>query len=332
MVNTTRPRLAPVPDHPVYIVSSAHDAPDVAPYASTPLPDIPPASLTPRNLQPTGRLFLALDADQFAAHLVMQGLAENSIRCYRACYCRWCAWAIANDRDPHQPDPLSVRAWSSQLVGSRSVIAHARATIGHLCAALGVDDVSAAIPLPRQPRRPSNRALDHDRAVRLAETSLRMGLKGTAVLVGLYSFARREEIASLAWENVRFEASAITFVRSKNRDIHTVPLHPALHDHLYQLWVPGERWVFPGRHGGHVAPATIWQWVLDVAEGAGIGRVTPHQLRHTALTDAYEASRDLRAVQDLAGHTDPSVTARYTRRDGAAMAAAVGSLNYEDVS
>jgi integrase len=275
---------------------------------------------------------LVLDADQFAAHLVMQGLAENSIRCYRACYCRWCAWAIANGRDPHRPDPLAVRAWAAQLVGSRSVIAHARATIGHLCAALDLEDVSPAIPLPRQPRRMTSRALDRDRALTLAETAHRMGLKGTAVLVGLYSFARREEIASLAWENVRFEAGTIALVRSKVRDIHTLPLHPALHEHLYQLWVPGERWVFPGRHGGHVSPATVWQWVLDVASAAGIGHVTPHQLRHTALTDAYEASRDLRAIQDLAGHTDPSVTARYTRRDDSAMRAAVGSLDYGDVS
>lgn len=269
-----------------------------------------------------------IDQEQFTAHLVLQGLADNSIRCYRACFARWRDWAISHDRNPWQPDPIAVRAWASQLQGTRSVVAHARATIGHLCAALDVEDVSGAIPLPRQPRQPSNRALDHDRAVRLATEAENAGLKGTAVLVGLYTMARRSEIASLAWGNVKFEANTITTVRPKTRDIHTIPLNPHLADHLYDRWVPGERWVFPGRHGGHVAPATVWQWVQDVAVAAGVGRVHVHQLRHTSISDAYDVSRDPTAVQRLAGHTDPAQTAHYTRRNDEAMRAAIGTLDY----
>lgn len=269
-----------------------------------------------------------IDQEQFTAHLVLQGLADNSIRCYRACFARWRDWAIANQRDPWHPDPLAVRAWASQLQGSRSVIAHARATIHHLCDALEVDDVSPAIPLPRQPRRPSNRALDHDAAVRLATTAEHMGLKGTAVLVGLYTFARRSEIASLAWENVRFEAGTITTVRPKTRDIQTIPLSTILHEHLYDRWVPGERWVFPGRHGGHVAPATVWNWIREVAEEAGLGQVHAHQLRHTSLTEAYDRSRDPFAVQGLAGHADPSQTSHYTRRTHEDMRAAVEMVDF----
>lgn len=269
-----------------------------------------------------------IDQEQFTAHLVLQGLADNSIRCYRACFARWRDWAIANDRDPYRPDPLAVRAWATQLQGSRSVVAHARATIAHLCTALDIDDVSTAIPLPRQQRRPSNRALDHDTAVQLATTAEAAGLKGTAVLVGLYTFARRSEIASLAWANVKWEAATITTVRPKTRDIQTIPLSTILADHLYDRWVPGERWVFPGRHGGHVSPATIWQWIRDVAEAAGIGHVHAHQLRHTSLTDAYDRSRDPFAVQGLAGHSDPSQTAHYTRRTERDMRAAVETLDY----
>ena len=42
-------------------------------------------------------------------------------------------------------------------------------------------------------------------------------------------------------------------------------------------------------------------------------RVSDHALRHTAATLAYRYSHDLRAVQDLLGHSDPRTTASYAR-------------------
>lgn len=265
--------------------------------------------------------------DQYTAYLVMQGLAENSIRCYRACFARWRDWAISHDRDPYRPDPLAVRAWASQISGTRSVIAHARATISHLCNALEIDNVANAIPLPRQPK-PASRALEHERAVKLASYAADAGMHGTAVLVGLYTGARRSEIANLAWGNVKFEANTIRLVRPKTRDTHDVWLHPHLAEHLYDRWVPGEQWVFPGRHGGHVAPATVWQWIVELAERAGMGHITPHQLRHTLLTEINDTTSDLRAAQDVAGHTNPQVTAGYTRVHRDAARRAIESISF----
>lgn len=271
---------------------------------------------------------MQIDPDQFAAFLALQGMADATIRNYRAMMVRWCDWAIAHDRDPMRPDPLAVRAWASTLTPGRSTIAQARAMIGHLCTATGWDDVSAVIPLPRQQRSRAYRGLEHDQAVALARQAEVSGLKGTAVLVALYTAARRSEVANLAWSRVDLERHRVTLVRPKNRDRITLPLHPHLHRHLAARKVAGERWVFPGRYGGHVAPATVWQWVTDVAEDAGVGRVTPHQLRHTALTEAYDATGDLRATQDLAGHEDPSVTARYTRTSQRRLEAAVAALDF----
>lgn len=268
-----------------------------------------------------------IDAETFGAYLALQELSEATIRAYRPLFVRWCDYATAAGRDPFRPDPLTVRAWAAKLPGTRALVAQARAMIGHLCTALEVDDVSAAIPLPRQPQRPA-RALEPDAARALVAAAHRSGLAGTAVLVGLYTAARRSEIASLAWRRVDFASGQLTLERSKVRDLHTVPLHPVLASHLEDRHVPGELWVFPGRHGGHVAPATVWRWVLEVADAAGIGKVTPHQLRHTALTVANDATGDLRAVQTLAGHTDPAVTARYTRSSAGAMRRAVGALDY----
>ena len=41
--------------------------------------------------------------------------------------------------------------------------------------------------------------------------------------------------------------------------------------------------------------------------------VASHDLRATALTASYDKSKDLRAVQELAGHADPKTTMIYTR-------------------
>lgn len=269
-----------------------------------------------------------LDADQFAAYLAMRGMADASIRNYRAMFVRWTDWAIAHDRDPGRPDPLAVRAWASTLAPGRSTIAQARAMMRHLCAAAGWDDVSPVIPVPRQQRQRTYKGLEHREAVALYREALASGLKGTAVLVGLLTAARRSEIANVAWSRIDLDGRTITLVRPKTRDRLTVPLHPHLHAHLAERKVAGERWLFPGRHGGHVSPATVWQWIRDVAESAGIGKVNSHQLRHTALSEINDATEDLRAAQEIAGHEDPSITAGYTRVSDARMRAAIEALDY----
>ena len=269
-----------------------------------------------------------IDRDQYAGYLISQGLSDQTVRAYVAQYVRWCDWcATTPDADPARPTPLTVRSWSYTLPEGYSIKAQARSMLQHLCDALEVERVGDAIRMPRQPRRKVY-ALDHEKAVELAAYAENAGTPGLAVLVGLYTAGRRAEIASLAWRRINFETRRLTLYRPKNRDLHTVPLHPHLAELLEARRVPGELWVFPGRYGGHVSPPTVWEWVLQVAEGAGLGHITPHQLRHTALTEAYDNTTDLRAVQDLAGHLSPTVTARYTRTNVQRLDAAVGALDY----
>jgi len=54
--------------------------------------------------------------------------------------------------------------------------------------------------------------------------------------------------------------------------------------------------------------------VRRLARAAGIGardHVSPHSLRHSAITFALDAGATLRDVQDYAGHKDPRTTRRY---------------------
>jgi len=269
--------------------------------------------------------------DRFAAFLAVSGLADATIRVYRPMFVRWCDYAISHGHDPYRPDPMAVRAWSKTVKGTRSSLAHARATIARLCAALEVDDVSEAIPLPRKPRH-YQPLLTREQATKLVDAAQACGMKGTAVLIGLYTAGRISEIATLRWDRVDFDGGKVTLERPKVKDLHTVPLHPVLRSHLEERFVPDQYWVLPGRNGGHISPGRAREWIQEVADVAGIGKVTPHMLRRTTLTEAYDATGDLRAVQDFAGHTDPAVTATYTRTSEKRLVAAVAAVDYQQAS
>jgi len=59
---------------------------------------------------------------------------------------------------------------------------------------------------------------------------------------------------------------------------------------------------------------------------AGIRGTSMHKLRHRFATRAFDATRDLVAVQELLGHSDVSTTRRYVEVNRDRMAAAVASL------
>ena len=61
----------------------------------------------------------------------------------------------------------------------------------------------------------------------------------------------------------------------------------------------------------------VYRMVLRVAEAAGIPRhVSPHSLRHAAITNALDAGVPLRDAQILARHADPRTTEHYDRARG----------------
>jgi integrase/recombinase XerD len=58
----------------------------------------------------------------------------------------------------------------------------------------------------------------------------------------------------------------------------------------------------------------LWELVRRLARTAGIEtwqELSPHSLRHSAITFALDAGATLRDVQDYAGHKDPRTTRRY---------------------
>ena len=71
--------------------------------------------------------------------------------------------------------------------------------------------------------------------------------------------------------------------------------------------------------GGRLRQGHLWELVRRLARTAGVGawqQLSPHSLRHSAITFALDAGASLRDVQDYAGHKEPRTTRRYDHSRG----------------
>jgi hypothetical protein len=66
-------------------------------------------------------------------------------------------------------------------------------------------------------------------------------------------------------------------------------------------------------HGRPVTKLRVSRALARVAEEAGIGHVTPHQLRHTLATQAINRGMSLDAIAALLGHKTLAMTMVYAR-------------------
>lgn len=137
------------------------------------------------------------------------------------------------------------------------------------------------------------------------------------LLLGAYAGLRRAEIAGLHSERVSDTHLTITGKGGRTRQI---PIHPLLRPSVFSF----EGYAFPSafRRGFPVRPPYVARRVA-LALGSPW---TTHSLRHRCATRAYRGTRDIRAVQQLLGHSSPDVTSRYVAAEMDALTAAVVSI------
>jgi integrase/recombinase XerC len=74
--------------------------------------------------------------------------------------------------------------------------------------------------------------------------------------------------------------------------------------------------LFLGRNGTRLTSTSVWQRLKRRSLQAGLAvPVHPHMLRHSFASHVLQSSGDLRAVQELLGHSQIATTQVYTRLD-----------------
>jgi Phage integrase family len=96
-----------------------------------------------------------------------------------------------------------------------------------------------------------------------------------------------------------------------------IPLHPQLKE-LLDEWLANrpsnlrEPWLFMER-GRRIGEQRVGDALAKAARDAGIGHVTPHQLRHTLATQAINRGMSLEAIAALLGHKSMRMTMVYAK-------------------
>jgi len=135
-----------------------------------------------------------------------------------------------------------------------------------------------------------------------------------AILELLYASGLRvSELAGLDVDDLDGAESTVRVV-GKGRKERIVPFGGSAARALERYLAGRDRGpVFVNARGGRLSTRSVRVIVQRAARAAGITRrVSPHTLRHTFATHLLDAGADLRAIQELLGHSRLSTTQRYT--------------------
>ncbi len=102
-------------------------------------------------------------------------------------------------------------------------------------------------------------------------------------------------------------------VNCKGSVLRTVPLHAPCCVRLEPLLAAGSGPIFATRNGTALDRHAAARRLRALADSMGMGRVTPHVLRHTFVTLSRQLGCALEDVQDAVGHADPATTRSYDR-------------------
>lgn len=185
------------------------------------------------------------------------------------------------------------------------------------------DDPAAKLPQVSIPKTAPRPAPDDVYQQGLANADARTALM---LQLGAKVGLRRGEIARVHTKDLRHgPMGAQLLVHGKGAKERVVPIASQLAVMIaagaagHTPHAPTTGWLFPSERGGHISP----HWVGQLCSAALPGGWTLHTLRHAFATKAYRGTRDIRAVQELLGHSNPTITQRYTAVDDDAMRAAM---------
>jgi site-specific recombinase XerD len=277
---------------------------------------------------PWSKALRAFDRD-----LSARGAAERTRRAYANDIGQLAAWAEGAGLRPETIGHRDLRRYAAHLSGrgcAAATVARKLAAARALYAALLRAELVEANPaeLVATPKRESKlpRVLGREEIAGMldripAETALE--LRDRAMLELTYSCGlRAEEVIGLDLDSPDFEGERLR-IEGKGGKTRFVPIgepaQQALRRYLERgrhalLGVGDETALLVSKSGRRLHPSDVRRrlerWVHRAAIAGG---VSPHTLRHSFATHLLEGGADLRAIQELLGHSSLSTTQIYTR-------------------
>ena len=278
--------------------------------------------------------------DQWGAHLRhSRGASAHTVRAYTADLAAFLAFTGTDPVDPGAASALTLRAARAWLADSvargaaRSTVSRHVAALRNFSAwahreGLAPTDAAAALASARADQR-LPRVVDQDEAAALLECARSrasaddpVSIRDWAILELIYATGIRvSEACSLTTSSI--DAAALTVrVVGKGDKERTVPFGVPARDALDQWTVRarpslavGTDALFVGAKGGPIDPRVVRAMIHRMCARAGVRDIAPHGLRHSAATHLLQGGADLRAVQEILGHSSLATTQRYTHVD-----------------
>jgi len=161
---------------------------------------------------------------------------------------------------------------------------------------------------------------------KIDHTDIPLGLRDKAMLEIAYSCGLRvSELINLKISDLFFKEEVIRVIGKGSKQrlvpigksaVYWVTEYLKFSRPILENKIKSANIVFLNKRGTKLSRMGIWKILYKYAKEAGITKdVHPHVLRHSFATHLIEGGADLRAVQEMLGHSDISTTQIYTHID-----------------
>lgn len=270
-----------------------------------------------------------------------KGLAENSVHSYKNDLDRYLKFVtgVLKIKDlggitiSHIEDylneltemGLSVSTIARNISSIRSF--HEFAVVEHLAEA----NPAELADLPRKAQKLPEvlDAAEVEQIIDAADRTTNAGIRDAAILETLYASGMRvSELTDLEMDRLFFEIGFVRVIGKGNKE-RLVPLGEHAQKSLEHYIETARKTffnpekpeksknkLFLNQRGGPLSRMSIWNIVNKYAQKAKIAKnVYPHIFRHSFATHLLEGGADLRAVQEMLGHSSIVTTEIYTHVD-----------------
>lgn len=297
-------------------------------------PEVPPQLIAPLWEQ----VLTLHDQD-----LTRRAIAIRTRGAYGGDLAQFAEWATAEGLMPADVTPKLLRRYAQTLGRADlapATISRKLAALRSLYRSLREHGQVAANPaeLVSGPKKPQKlpRVLREDEAAALLErvpTAAPLEMRDRAMFELAYSSGlRAEELVNLNVQSIDFDSEQVRVV-GKGRKVRVVPVgEPALNALRRYLDAGRPRLtaaaseepaLLLSRSGNRLSTSDVRRRLTVWARKAGIaGTINPHVLRHSFATHMLDGGADLRAIQELLGHSRISTTQIYTRVESARLRSA----------